>query len=206
MIVATAGHVDHGKTSLIRQLTGVDTDRLPEEKKRGLSIDLGFAYLPTDDDISIGFIDVPGHEKFVRNMIAGVAAIDLGLLVVAADDGVMPQTREHLAILTLLGIPALTICVSKIDLVSEQRVRQVEQDIASVCSDAGFSRCEIFALSTQSGDGVDALREALVSRARLWRATAAQGHFRMAIDRSFSVQGAGTVVTGTVVSLSLIHI
>ncbi|MEO0750475.1 MAG: GTP-binding protein, partial [Pseudomonadota bacterium] len=126
MIIATAGHVDHGKTELVKALTGVDTDRLPEEKARGLSVDLGFAYhsLPDDDSI-LGFVDVPGHEKFIRNMLAGVAGIDLGLLVVAADDGVMPQTREHLAILGLLGMRQYIVALTKIDRVSRERIQEV---------------------------------------------------------------------------------
>jgi len=121
MIVATAGHVDHGKTSLIHALTGVDTDRLPEEKKRGLTIDLGFAYLALPSGDVIGFIDVPGHERFVRNMVAGVAGIDQGLVVVAADDGVMPQTREHVAVLGLLGVTRVVVAVTKIDRVDQTR-------------------------------------------------------------------------------------
>src|SRR3970040_1094232 len=120
MIVATAGHVDHGKTSLVKALTGVDTDRLPEEKKRGLTIDLGFAYLD-----SLGFVDVPGHERFTRNMLCGVAAIDFVLLVVAADDGPMPQTREHLAILDLLGVPRGAVALTKVDRVAHERVGEV---------------------------------------------------------------------------------
>ena len=121
MIVATSGHVDHGKTELIKALTGIDTDRLPEEKARGLTVDLGFAYHDLPDGEVIGFVDVPGHEKFIRNMLAGVAGIDLGLLVIAADDGVMPQTREHLAILDLLGIRNILIALTKIDRVDAQR-------------------------------------------------------------------------------------
>ena len=125
MIVATAGHVDHGKTELIRALTGIDTDRLPEEKARGLSIDLGFAYQCLEEGAMLGFVDVPGHEKFIRNMLAGVGGIDLGLLVVAADDGVMPQTREHASILDLLHIADALVAITKIDTVSEDRVLDV---------------------------------------------------------------------------------
>ena len=129
MIVATAGHVDHGKTELIKALTGTDTDRLPEEKARGLSIDLGFAYKTFSGAGLIGFVDVPGHEKFVRNMLAGVAGIDLGLLVVAADDGVMPQTREHLAILNLLGIEKCLIALTKIDRVRPNRINEMRANL-----------------------------------------------------------------------------
>src|SRR5262249_26993883 len=132
MIVGTAGHVDHGKTALVRVLTGVDTDRLKEEKERGISIDLGFAYLPRDDGTIVGFVDVPGHEKFVRNMLAGATGIDFVLLVVAADDGVMPQTREHLAIVDLLGVTRGLVALTKVDLVSRERSVEVERDVRGV--------------------------------------------------------------------------
>ena len=127
MIIGTAGHVDHGKTALVKALTGVDTDRLKEEKLRGISIDLGFAYLPVTDDIVLGFLDVPGHERFVHTMVAGASGIDFALMVVAADDGVMPQTREHLAILDLLGIDRGLIAITKAELASEQRLAQVSR-------------------------------------------------------------------------------
>ena len=129
MIVATSGHVDHGKTELIKALTGIDTDRLPEEKARGLTVDLGFAYHDLPDGEVIGFVDVPGHEKFIRNMLAGVAGIDLGLLVIAADDGVMPQTREHLAILDLLGIRNILIALTKIDRVAPGDLSEVSNQV-----------------------------------------------------------------------------
>src|SRR5687768_7985319 len=132
MIVATAGHVDHGKTALVRVLTGVDTDRLPEEKRRGISIDLGFAYWRAADDALIGFVDVPGHERFVRNMLAGVCGIDAVLLVVAADDGVMPQTIEHLHILDLLHVPRGAVAITKIDRSDDARVDEVERSVAAL--------------------------------------------------------------------------
>ncbi|MGH6886293.1 MAG: GTP-binding protein, partial [Geminicoccales bacterium] len=156
MIVATAGHVDHGKTTLVRALTGVDTDQLPEEKRRGMSIDLGFAYLG-----SIAFVDVPGHERFVRNMAAGVGSIDLALLVVAADDGPMPQTREHLAILEHLGAPRLLAVLSKIDRVPAQRLVEAEAELRAL-----LPATEIMRVSSATREGVEALRERLVDLAR----------------------------------------
>ena len=200
MIVATAGHVDHGKTSLIAALTGVDTDRLPEEKKRGLSIDLGFAYLRGEDDLSIGFIDVPGHEKFIRNMIAGVSGIDVAVLVVAADDGPMPQTREHLAILSLLGISRVLIAISKTDLVEPSRATQVRDETCQLVESIDMTPLAAICVSMQGNLGVDALRDRLVELARAQQQRSSDGCFRLAIDRSFSVSGAGTVVTGTVFS------
>ena len=202
MIIATAGHVDHGKTTLIRALTGVDTDRLPEEKKRGLSIDLGFAYLahPQRENTTLGFIDVPGHEKFVRNMIAGVGAVDLALLVVAADDGPMPQTREHLAILQLLGVRQLVVVLSKTDLVDSGRMQQVRADIQQLLNASSFAGSAFYAVSAEHSDGTDQLRAHLLDLASQHAQRAVAGYFRLAIDRSFTVTGAGTVVTGTVLS------
>src|SRR6478672_6397587 len=143
MIIGTAGHIDHGKTSLVRALTGVDTDRLKEEKARGISIELGFAYLPTADGSVLGFVDVPGHEKFVRMMLAGATGIDFVLLVVAADDGVMPQTREHLAIVDLLGVSHGLVAMTKIDLVSRERRAEVEREIRGALSGTGLADAEI---------------------------------------------------------------
>jgi len=200
MIVATAGHVDHGKTELIRALTGIDTDRLPEEKARGLSIDLGFAYQPMADDKVIGFVDVPGHEKFIRNMLAGVGGIDLGLLVVAADDGVMPQTREHTAILDLLGIESCLVAITKVDMVSEARVLEVHEEVEELISGTQFAGAEMFELCAPQGLGVAALRDAIDSFLSNFVARSSAGNFRLAIDRSFTLKGIGLVVTGTVVS------
>ena len=190
MIVATAGHVDHGKTSLVKALTGIDADRLPEEKKRGMTIDLGFAY--TGD---IGFVDVPGHERFVHNMLAGVSGIDLALLVVAADDGPMPQTREHLAILNLLGVPRTVVALTKIDRVAPERVGEVAAQLAVLVPDAA-----IFTVSSTSGEGMGALKAFLEHTAQEIPQRKAQGNFRMSVDRCFSVAGAGLVVTGTAMS------
>ena len=198
MIVATAGHVDHGKTALVRALTGVDTDRLPEEKKRGLTIDLGFAYHPLDADHVLGFVDVPGHERFVRNMLAGVGAIDLALVVVAADDGVMPQTREHTAILDLLGVSECIAVVSKVDMVDPARADEVSEEIDALLSATGMQGAEIQQVSALSGTGVEALAGALRERALNLAARAANGRFRLCVDRAFMLKGAGLVVTGTV--------
>ena len=198
MIVATAGHVDHGKTALVRALTGVDTDRLPEEKKRGLTIDLGFAYHPLDDDHVLGFVDVPGHERFVRNMLAGVGSIDLALVVVAADDGVMPQTREHTAILDLLGVSECIAAVSKVDKVDAARAGEVGREIDALLSTTGMRGAAIHQVSVLSGTGVEALAGALRERALGLAARAGNGRFRLCVDRAFMLKGAGLVVTGTV--------
>ena len=198
MIVATAGHVDHGKTALVRALTGVDTDRLPEEKKRGLTIDLGFAYHPLDADHVLGFVDVPGHERFVRNMLAGVGSIDLALVVVAADDGVMPQTREHTAILDLLRVSECIAVVSKVDKVDAARIDEVSGQIDALLSATGMRGAEVHRVSALSGAGMDALAGALRERALGLAARAADGRFRLCVDRAFMLRGAGLVVTGTV--------
>ena len=198
MIVATAGHVDHGKTALVRALTGVDTDRLPEEKKRGLTIDLGFAYHPLGDGHVLGFVDVPGHERFVRNMLAGVGAIDLALVVVAADDGVMPQTREHTAILDLLGVTECIAVVSKVDKVEAARAGEVSVEIDALLSTTGMRGAEIHRVCALSGAGMDALAGTLRERALSLAARAANGRFRLCVDRAFMLKGAGLVVTGTV--------
>ena len=200
MIVATAGHVDHGKTELIKALTGTDTDRLPEEKTRGLSIDLGFAYQSLADDTRLGFVDVPGHEKFIRNMLAGVGGIDLGLLVVAADDGVMPQTREHAAILDLLGIDQRLVAITKIDRVDRARVQEVQRQVESLLEQGGNSRADVYPVCAPANDGVDELKDALDQRARDISTRDTGGFFRLAIDRVFTLKGVGLVVTGMVFS------
>jgi selenocysteine-specific elongation factor len=199
MIVATAGHIDHGKTLLVRTLTGVDTDRLPEEKARGISIDLGFAYLPLAGGDLIGFVDVPGHERFIRNMLAGVCGIDFALLVVAADDGVMPQTIEHLHILDLLHVKRGAAVVTKIDRVDAERVREVQSQVVAMLQTTRLAGVPVLAVSAVTGDGMDELKALLVAEAaRANRRGDAGEHFRYAIDRTFSVSGSGTVVTGTV--------
>ena len=195
MIIATAGHVDHGKTSLLKHLTGVDTDRLPEEKKRGLTIDLGFAY--TDSlrpGETTGFVDVPGHEKFIRNMLAGVTVIDAALLAVAADDGPMPQTREHLAILDLVGVRTGIVAVTKSDLVDAGRLDTVIAATRALIEPTGLADAPVVPVSSATGAGIDRLRQAI--RDVRPAPKPAGGGFRMAIDRSFIVAGAGLVVTG----------
>jgi selenocysteine-specific elongation factor len=199
MIVGTAGHIDHGKTALVRALTGVDTDRLKEEKARGISIDLGYAYLPGPDGKILGFVDVPGHEKFVHNMLAGATGIDFALLVIAADDGVMPQTREHLAILDLLGVTRGVVALTKVDLVSRERRDEVVSEIRDVLATTGLARAEIMPVSAVSGEGVDVLRDALFAAAKTSENNQG-GRFRLAVDRCFTLSGTGTVVTGTVLS------
>ena len=203
MIIGTAGHIDHGKTLLVKALTGVDTDRLPEEKRRGITIDLGFAYHRVGD-LALGFVDVPGHERFVHTMVAGVCGIDHALLVVAADDGVMPQTIEHLQVLDLLGVPSGIVAITKADLVDEARLVQVSDEIRALIAPTSLARAALLPVAAPTGAGIDTLRGLLVAEAgRLdaRRTAAGAGRaFRFAIDRRFSLAGAGTVVTGSVIS------
>ncbi|HME37779.1 MAG TPA: selenocysteine-specific translation elongation factor [Steroidobacteraceae bacterium] len=200
MIVGTAGHIDHGKTSLVRALTGVDTDRLKEEKERGISIELGYAYTPLANGEVLGFVDVPGHERLVHTMIAGVGGIDFALLVIAADDGIMPQTREHLAILGLLGVAHGAVALTKIDRVDSQRVREVESEIRAAIATTALRAAPIFPLdaTTAADSGVAALREHLNVAAQAQPARPADGLFRLAVDRVFTLPGHGTIAAGTV--------
>jgi selenocysteine-specific elongation factor len=216
MIIGTAGHIDHGKTTLVRALTGVDTDRLPEEKRRGISIELGYAYLRTADDVSLGFVDVPGHERLLHTMLAGATGVEHALLVVAADDGVMPQTREHLAVVALLGLQRGTVVITKIDRIDtaerDVRVAQVRADIDALLADTSLAGAPGFALSATTGEGIDALRNHLVAEAARvapslpgrrqgWgQAPNDPQAFRLAVDRSFTLPGVGTVVTGSVMA------
>lgn len=200
MIVGTAGHIDHGKSSLVRALTGVETDRLKEEKARGISIDLGFAYRTFPSGHRIGFIDVPGHERFIHTMLAGAGGIDFALLVVAADDGVMPQTREHLAILDLLGVCQGIVVITKADLVSKERLLAVEIEIEALVAGTGLKGAQVLAASSVSGLGIATIEDRLSQAAAEIRQRNALGRFRLAVDRSFALQGTGTVVTGTVLS------
>lgn len=197
MIIATAGHVDHGKTSLVRHLTGVDTDRLEEEKRRGLSINLGYAYIPVETGVPVGFIDVPGHQRFINTMISGVSGIDLGLLVIAADDGVMPQTQEHLDVLAVLGVRRLVLAVSKVDKVEPERVAQVTAAADGLLANQGFERLNTFAVSNLTGEGTGALKAFLLDAASECNERVGAGCFRLSIDRAFNVKGSGLVVTGT---------
>ena len=203
MIVGTAGHIDHGKTTLVRALTGVDTDRLPEEKRRGITIDLGFAPLTLDGIGTVGVVDVPGHEAFVRTMVAGATGIDLALLVVAADEGVMPQTREHLAILSLLGVRGGVVALTKRDLVDDDWLALVDEDVRAALAGTALADAIIVPVSAASGAGLDDLRTALANAVVAMPARAADDLFRLPIDRAFSVKGTGTVVTGTVWSGTL---
>jgi selenocysteine-specific elongation factor len=204
MILATAGHIDHGKTALVRALTGVDADRLPEEKRRGLTIDLGFAYTTLPDGTELGFVDVPGHERFLPNMLAGVLSIDRVLLIVAADDGPRPQTLEHLDILELIGVAEVTAVMTKIDRVPAERGAAVKTEIAALLGEAGYAGSPIYPVSSVTGEGIAALAEHLrasASAASAARAARpASGGFRLAIDRAFSLPGIGLVVTGTAAS------
>ncbi|MCE9937656.1 MULTISPECIES: selenocysteine-specific translation elongation factor [Serratia] len=195
MIIATAGHVDHGKTTLLQAISGINADRLPEEKRRGMTIDLGYAYWPQPDGRVLGFIDVPGHEKFLANMLAGVGGIDHALLVVACDDGVMAQTREHLAILRLSGRPALTVALTKADRVDETRVEEVRQQLDEELTRQGWQQAPVFVTAAPQSQGIDALRAHLLALRPDEHAVTRR--FRLAVDRAFSVKGAGLVVTGT---------
>ena len=198
MIIATAGHIDHGKTALIKALTGVDADRLPEEKKRGITVDLGFAYSRDAHGRSLGFVDVPGHERLVRTMLAGATGVDFVILVVAADDGIMPQTREHLAILDLLGISRGVVALTKIDKVAPERVGAVMAEVHALLAGSPLAEAAILPLSAHSGDGMDALTAALAEAAADTCSREGSGRFRLAIDRAFTLAGTGLVVTGTV--------
>lgn len=195
-IIGTAGHIDHGKTSLVEALTGIDTDRLQEEKERGITIDIGFAYWTN----GITIIDVPGHERFIRNMVAGVSAIDFALLVIAADDGIMPQTEEHVEILKLLHIPTGAVVITKTDLVDELQLNALEAEIKGFLSGSFLSHAPVFRVSSIQNSGVETLSRYLQDFALQFLPKTDRGFFRMNIDRSFSVKGFGSVLTGTVLS------
>ena len=203
LILGTAGPIDHGKTSLIRALTGVDTDRLPEEKKRGITIELGFAELDLDD-FRLGIVDVPGHEKFVRQMLAGATSIDLAILVVAADDSVKQQTREHFEVLKLLDLPAGVIALTKCDVSDDDWIDLVEEEIRELVFGSFLQDAPIVRTSSHTGEGIDEVKAALhqaATKAALARgASRHEAPFRMAIDRTFTIAGHGTVVTGSVSS------
>ena len=197
IVVGTAGHIDHGKTALVKALTGTDTDGLAEEKARGMTIDLGFAYL----DQSITIIDVPGHEKFIKNMVAGVSTIDIALLVVAADDGIMPQTREHLQILKLLGIKKGIIALTKTDLITDPEwIDLIELELHDLVSDTFLKNAPLIRTSIQKNIGLDILKEEIIHQSKNLNKNTDRGFFYMPIDRVFSKKGFGTIVTGTVLS------
>jgi len=198
MIIGTAGHIDHGKTALVRALTGIDADRLPEEKARGITIDIGFAYRPVEGGETLGFVDVPGHERFVHNMLAGAIGIDFVLLVVAADDGPMPQTREHLQILDLLGLRHGIVALTKADLVGPERLAEVARQMGALLAGTSLANAEIVPVSSVTGNGVAELESRLLAAAAGLPPRPVAGRFRLAVDRSFTLAGVGTVVTGTV--------
>jgi len=199
VILGTAGHIDHGKTALVKALTGVDTDRLPEEKRRGITIDLGFAPLVLEGIGTVGIVDVPGHEAFVRTMLAGASGIDVALLVVAADEGVMPQTREHLQILSLLAIPRIVVALTKSDLVTDEWLALATDDVRALLADTPFASSEIVSVSSVRTTGLEYLRDALARAMKESHShDRASDIFRMPVDRAFTIKGTGTVITGTV--------
>jgi selenocysteine-specific elongation factor len=198
VIIGTAGHVDHGKTEIVKALTGRDTDRLAEEKQRGISIVLGFAPLDLADDLRAGIVDVPGHERFVKNMVSGAVGVDLALIVVAADEGVMPQTREHFEVLRLLGVGSGVIAVTKIDLVDGELADLVESEVRDLAKGSPLEGAPVVRTSVVTGEGLDALREALRDRAAAVREKEGSDIFRMPVDRVFTRSGIGTIITGTI--------
>jgi len=200
IVLGTAGHIDHGKTSLVRKLTGIDTDRLEEEKRRGMTIELGFASLTLPSGQVVSIIDVPGHEKFVKTMVAGVTGIDLVMLVIAADEGIMPQTQEHLDIINLLQVKSGLVALTKTDLVDEEWLAMVVEDIQMSLQGTTLAGCPIIPVSSVTGEGIPLLLEELDKLAAQVQAKESQGLFRLPIDRVFSMTGYGTVVTGTIIS------
>lgn len=199
VVVGLAGHIDHGKTALVKALTGVDTDTQAEEKRRGMTIDIGFAFL----NETITLVDVPGHDRYVKNMVRGVAGIHMGLLVVAADDGVMPQTREHFHILRLLGVTRLCVALTKVDLAEEAWLELVEDDIRLLITGTSYEGSPIVRVSAVTASGLEELKEVLIQQANTVLPWEDRGFFRLPIDRVFSLKGFGTIVTGTVISGNL---
>lgn len=200
IIIGTAGHVDHGKTELVKALTGTNTDRLKEEQERGISIELGFATLPINEDITAGIVDVPGHERFIKNMLAGAGGIDLVIFVVAADEGVMPQTREHLDIIELLHIQRAIVVLTKADLVDDEWLMMVEEDVRELLAPTRFSEVPIISTSVVTGQGLDQLRGILEKMAQEIEPKPRAGDARLPVDRVFTITGFGTVATGTLFS------
>src|SRR5687767_10631138 len=202
VIVGTAGHIDHGKTALVKALTGTDTDRLPEEKKRGITIDLGFAELD-HNGIHFGFVDVPGHERFVKNMLAGASGIDLVMLVIAADEGVMPQTREHFEICRLLGVQSGIVVLTKSDLVDAEMIDLVKEEAKELLAGSFLENAQVVSVSARTGDGLDRLRGLLAASSSTIKEREEGLIARLPIDRVFTKKGFGTVITGTLASGSL---
>ncbi|MGH7377367.1 MAG: selenocysteine-specific translation elongation factor, partial [Candidatus Methylomirabilales bacterium] len=203
IIVGTAGHIDHGKTSLVKALTGIDTDRLKEEKERGISIELGFAHLTLPGGLRLGIVDVPGHERFVKTMLAGVGGIDLVILVIAADEGIMPQTREHLHICRLLHIPRGLVALTKRDLVDPDWLEMVAEETRTFLKGTFLEGAPILPVSATTGAGLEELKTALAALAAEAEPKRVDGIFRLPIDRVFTMKGFGTVVTGTLLAGSL---
>src|SRR6516164_1907952 len=203
MIIGTAGHIDHGKTSLVKALTGIDTDRLKEEKRRGITLELGFAHLQLADGTVAGVVDVPGHERFVKAMAAGAGGVDLAILVVAADEGVMPQTREHLDICQLLGVRAGVIALTKADLLpglGDDWRGLLDADLATLVAGSVLESAEVVPVSARTGEGIPALKVALGRAAASVQRRPADGPLFLPIDRAFTLKGFGTVITGTLLS------
>ena len=202
-IVGSAGHIDHGKTRLVKTLTGVDCDRFEEEKKRGITIDLGFAHMDIEGGRSIGIIDVPGHQRFIHNMLAGATGVDIGLLVIAADDAVMPQTVEHLAILEMVGVNSLVVALTKIDIVDDEIKSLATDEIKKLLVSTPFATAKIMPCSSITGQGVTELKKEITRLALLTPEKSVESYFRMPVDRVFSIKGHGLVATGTVFSGSI---
>ncbi len=198
IILGTAGHIDHGKTTLIKALTDIDTDRLPEEKSRGITIELGFAHLSLGNDLEFGIVDVPGHEKFIHHMVAGVGGIDIVMLIIAADEGVMPQTREHVAICDLLGVKCGFVVLTKTDMVDDEWLELVQEDVSDFMEGTFLADTPIVRVSSKTGQGLDTLKDVLSQQAELVSEKSNVGLFRVPVDRVFTIRGFGTVVTGTV--------
>ena len=203
IILGTAGHIDHGKTSLVKALTGIDTDRLKEEKERGITIELGFAYLDLPSGQRLGIIDVPGHERFIKNMVAGASTIDFVVLIIAADEGVMPQTREHLDICTLLGIKKGLVALTKIDMVEEDWLELVQEDVREFLKGTFLEGSPIVPVSSVTGQGIPGFVQVLEGPSREMEERSSAGIFRLPVDRVFTMHGFGTVITGTAISGSL---
>lgn len=203
VVMGTAGHIDHGKTSLVRKLTGIDCDRLEEEKRRGITIELGFAYCDLPGGGRLGIVDVPGHEKFVKNMVAGASGIDFVMLVVAADEGVMPQTREHLEICSLLGIRHGLVALTKVDMVDADWLELAKEDLTAFLKGTFLEEAPLFPVSVVSGEGIEALRDYIAQQETLLRPKRRTDLFRLPVDRIFTIKGHGTVVTGTMISGTL---
>ena len=196
--IGMAGHIDHGKTTLTKALTGIDTDRLKEEKERNISIELGYALFIDEDDLQVSIVDVPGHERFIRQMVAGVAGIDMVVLVVSADEGVMPQTREHLDILSFLGIEHGIVALTKIDQTDEEMLELVVDDVNETLRNTFLEKAPLFAVDSLSGTGIPKLKEAIIRQLEHVSKKEVGEAFRLPIDQVFTVKGQGTVVRGTI--------